>query len=109
LTSPMGTRSLILSKRPNDEDSIEGFVKWPFMTSHCWGENPKGLWTLEVLVDPKMDKDGVEEGTLTEWTLMLHGTQQPPYMGVTANDERSKLAIAKRAHEKMEKMRKRSI
>lgn len=32
LTSPMGTRSMILSKRPNDDDHRDGFTKWPFMT-----------------------------------------------------------------------------
>jgi len=107
LTSPMGTRSLILSKRPSDDDEIDGFNKWPFMTTHCWGENPIGRWTLEVMVDPKLEEP--HEGFLTEWTLMLHGTQHPPYLSINAPDARSKLAIAKRAHEKMEKMRKRSI
>jgi len=42
LTSPMGTKSMILSKRPKDDDSSEGFTKWPFMTTHSWAENPTG-------------------------------------------------------------------
>ncbi len=41
-------RSMILSRRPNDDDRHDGFVKWPFMTTHTWGENPRGTWTLEV-------------------------------------------------------------
>lgn len=49
LTSPMGTRSMILSKRPNDDDHRDGFTKWPFMTTHTWGEYPQGSWLLEVL------------------------------------------------------------
>nr|CAG4634667.1 EOG090X02T5 [Alona affinis] len=48
LTSPMGTRSMILSRRPNDDDGRDGFTKWPFMTTHTWGEDPRGRWTLEV-------------------------------------------------------------
>jgi len=48
LRSPMGTRSLILSTRPNDDDSRDGFTKWPFMTTHPWAEYPRGKWSLEV-------------------------------------------------------------
>lgn len=48
LTSPMGTRSMILSKRTNDDDHRDGFTKWPFMTTHTWGEYPQGIWKLEV-------------------------------------------------------------
>lgn len=48
LTSPMGTRSMILSTRQNDDDSRDGFTKWPFMTTHTWGEYPQGTWLLEV-------------------------------------------------------------
>lgn len=39
---------MILSRRPNDDDSRDGFTKWPFMTTHTWGEDPRGRWTLEV-------------------------------------------------------------
>lgn len=48
LTSPMGTRSMILSRRANDDDHRDGFTKWPFMATHTWGEYPQGTWTLEV-------------------------------------------------------------
>lgn len=48
LTSPMGTRSMILSRRRNDDDARDGFTKWPFMTTHTWGEYPQGTWQLEV-------------------------------------------------------------
>lgn len=41
-------RSMILSRRSNDDDSRDGFTKWPFMTTHTWGEYPQGTWTLEV-------------------------------------------------------------
>ena len=39
---------MILSTRPNDDDSRDGFTKWPFMTTHTWAEYPRGKWSLEV-------------------------------------------------------------
>lgn len=39
---------MILSRRVNDDDHRDGFTKWPFMTTHTWGEYPQGTWTLEV-------------------------------------------------------------
>lgn len=36
-----------LPLRPNDFSS-EGFNDWAFMTTHSWGEDPRGEWTLEV-------------------------------------------------------------
>ena len=43
-------RSMILSTRPKDDDSKDGFTKWPFMTTHTWAENPRGKWILEVSI-----------------------------------------------------------
>lgn len=37
----------MLSTRRYD-DSDKGLHDWTFMTVHCWGENPKGVWTLNV-------------------------------------------------------------
>ena len=48
LTSPKGTRSTLLAQRIRDKDSRVGFNNWTFMTTHCWGENPEGKWTLEA-------------------------------------------------------------
>lgn len=48
LISPTGTRSVILSRRPKDDDPKDGFTNWPFMTTHTWGENPRGKWRLVV-------------------------------------------------------------
>ena len=47
LQSPSGTRSTLLHNRPQDFSS-SGFTNWPFMTTHSWGENPHGKWTLEI-------------------------------------------------------------
>jgi len=47
LTSPSGTRSTLLTRRVYDR-STDGFNSWSFMSTHCWGESPNGVWTLEV-------------------------------------------------------------
>ena len=41
---------MILSRRKNDDDHRDGFTKWPFMTTHTWGEYPQGEWILEVTI-----------------------------------------------------------
>lgn len=41
---------MILSRRTNDDDHRDGFTKWPFMTTHSWGEYPHGTWKLEVKI-----------------------------------------------------------
>uniref|UniRef100_A0A8C5LYY2 P/Homo B domain-containing protein n=1 Tax=Leptobrachium leishanense TaxID=445787 RepID=A0A8C5LYY2_9ANUR len=48
LTSPMGTRSVLVAMRPYDT-STEGYRGWSFMSTHMWDENPHGLWTLELV------------------------------------------------------------
>jgi proprotein convertase subtilisin/kexin type 2 len=95
LVSPMGTRSMILSRRPNDDDHHDGFTKWPFMTTHTWGENPRGVWKLEV----KHESQTPQSGFIKEWTLMIHGTKDMPYKNLPVSDKNSKLAIVKKAHE----------
>jgi len=100
LRSPMGTRSMILSTRPNDDDGRDGFTKWPFMTTHTWAEYPRGKWTLEVRFNGKQ----MNEGFLKEWTLLLHGSREAPYSDLPVTDPHSKLAIVKKAHEDKKKM-----
>lgn len=97
LVSPMNTTSMILSKRPKDDDGTEGFTKWPFMSTHMWAENPRGRWKLIIIVD----SDAEEEGMLFEWTLVLHGTTSSPYMNQKTDvDKRHpKLRVVKREHE----------
>ncbi|XP_045135264.1 neuroendocrine convertase 2-like [Portunus trituberculatus] len=103
LMSPMGTQSMILSQRPNDDDGRDGFTKWPFMTTHTWAENPRGTWRLEVRIvssrGGRDERNGAEEGWIKEWTLMLHGTREAPYDHLAVNDPHSKLAIVKKAHQ----------
>ncbi|KAG8227605.1 hypothetical protein J437_LFUL016798, partial [Ladona fulva] len=103
LTSPMGTRSMILSRRVNDDDRLDGFTKWPFMTTHTWGEYPQGTWTLQV----GFNSQTPQSGFIKEWTLMLHGTRDPPYRALPPPaDPHSKLAIVKKAHEDEAKRKK---
>lgn len=30
------------------DDSGTGFNEWGFLTTHCWGEESAGNWTLEI-------------------------------------------------------------
>ncbi|NP_001135738.1 neuroendocrine convertase 2 precursor [Danio rerio] len=93
MTSPMGTKSILLSRRPRDDDAKVGFDKWPFMTTHTWGEDPRGPWLLEVGFQSQSD---MQSGLLKEWTLMLHGTQSAPYIDQVVRDYQSKLAMSKK-------------
>ncbi|KAK2191766.1 hypothetical protein NP493_46g06001 [Ridgeia piscesae] len=97
LVSPMNTTSMILSKRPKDTESVDGFNKWPFMTTHMWAENARGTWKLVVV----FDSEAPQQGVLFEWTLMLHGTQLSPYVGqkVNVTKRHPKLGVVKREHE----------
>ncbi|KAL4234105.1 Neuroendocrine convertase 1 [Mactra antiquata] len=73
LISPSDTSTMILSERPNDV-SHYGFRNWTFMSVHNWGENPSGQWKLLI-----RDKAGTSNtGTITNITLVLHGTQTIP-------------------------------
>lgn len=42
-----GTNTMLLSEREQDW-SDEGFVNWPLMSVHTWGENPSGTWKLRL-------------------------------------------------------------
>jgi proprotein convertase subtilisin/kexin type 2 len=99
LISPMGTRTMILSRRPKDDDSKDGFTNWPFMTTHTWGENPRGKWRLLV----RFQGEGKHRGTLKRFTLMLHGTKEPPYSGIEPLEghPNSKLNVVQTAHKRM--------
>ncbi|XP_071955760.1 PC3-like endoprotease variant B [Antedon mediterranea] len=59
LYSPAGTPSELLSTRKYDGD-INGIKDWPFMSVHNWGENPKGMWTLELTYN-ETPEDVVDE------------------------------------------------
>ncbi|KAK2721147.1 furin-like protease 1 isoform X2 [Artemia franciscana] len=71
LISPSGTKSTLLALRPHDA-SRNGFHSWPFMSVHYWGEQPFGVWTLEV------HNEGRFLATLSDWNLLVHGTEKSP-------------------------------
>jgi len=73
LTSPAGTRSVLLQRRSRDL-STEGFSDWAFMTVHNWGELAQGTWTLEVT-------NGDSTSELRSWTLIMYGTMTHPHGG----------------------------
>ncbi|XP_053326308.1 proprotein convertase subtilisin/kexin type 4-like [Spea bombifrons] len=71
LTSPMGTRSVLMALRAYDT-STDGYKDWSFMTTHTWDENPEGIWTLELL-----NKGGYRNhGFLNNFKLILYGTEE---------------------------------
>ncbi|GAA56439.1 Uracil phosphoribosyltransferase, synthesizes UMP from uracil [Clonorchis sinensis] len=70
LTSPSGTESILLSKRPKDMD-VAGFHAWPFMSVHFWGEMANGTWKLTVY-------SGKASVSIHDWILILYGTNTPP-------------------------------
>jgi proprotein convertase subtilisin/kexin type 2 len=112
-------RSLILSRRPLDDDSTKGFYKWPFMTTHAWAERGQGVWTLEIRFDNEDNADApltkqqnqtisdkeqsqkLTSGDFFEWSLVLHGTKTAPYVDQTPlpiRENKSKLSIVKQIH-----------
>lgn len=83
------------------DDSEEGFVNWKFMSVASWGEDPRGIWRLEISdsvsarvreLDGRMRRRRMlkwnliseqvgprtNEGILENLTLILHGTEVMP-------------------------------
>ena len=75
LISPMGTRSTLLDARPQDYSS-SGYTDWPFMTTHNWGENPRGRWVLEIHNDAY--SKWASDAKFFKWSLELYGIQYDP-------------------------------
>ena len=71
LTSPHGTVSEILKARPNDAYA-EG-INFTFMTVHNWGEDPRGVWTINVTDVAPQNHRG-NRGVLQLWSLTLYGS-----------------------------------
>jgi len=73
MTSPMNTNSMLLQRRPRDDDSTVGLNEWPFVSVQYWGEKPRGKWRVRVQMA------GVEwqKAVVTKWKLVIHGTTAP--------------------------------
>ncbi|KAK2161976.1 hypothetical protein LSH36_107g13013 [Paralvinella palmiformis] len=78
LTSPAGTRSVLLARRSRDSSS-DGFDNWAFMTTHNWGEMAFGKWHLEV----SNSATSFYDARLISWKLELYGTATHPYRPTT--------------------------
>ncbi|XP_030075884.1 proprotein convertase subtilisin/kexin type 4 [Microcaecilia unicolor] len=71
LTSPLGTRSILVAVRPYDT-STKGYRDWSFMSTHSWDENPQGVWSLEL----RNKGDYSNNGFLFSFMLQLYGTEE---------------------------------
>lgn len=73
LTSPDGTRSILLERAPvinaNQNNGLSGQgISFTFSSNLSWGEVGAGNWTLSVSDGARSDV-----GTLNNWTLRLYG------------------------------------
>ena len=70
LLSQSGTKSSMISERRNDRFAF-GFdtKQWPLMSTHFWGENPCGSWTINISArqKPSQALDG-------EFSVLCFGT-----------------------------------
>ena len=48
-------RSELLTRRPPDDSKDD--IDFEFMTVHNWGENPAGIWIVEVCDNPGNSSD----------------------------------------------------
>ena len=87
LLSPSGTMSILLPHRERDAVPIasfydgEGYIDWPFMSVHFWGEDPRGEWTLTFRYRG-MNHSASFEGL----SINLHGTLKTPEAVVDYSD-----------------------
>ncbi len=75
LTSPTGVQSILATPRPYDPFAD---IQWTFMTTHDWGENSSGTWTVTV-----SDRVTGRIGTVNSLKLTCYGTPggAPPVDG----------------------------
>ena len=90
----MGTRSTLLDARPQDYSS-SGYIDWPFMTTHSWGENPQGTWVLEIHNDAY--SKWAAEAKFFKWSLELHGVKFDPNSENYRKNEAAKNNVVREA------------
>ena len=73
LTSPSGTTSMLLPRRPGDIYP-NSYDDWPLLSVHFWGENPAGTWTVNV----SFDDLPAGEIAVAIPRVMIYGTGQVP-------------------------------
>ncbi|MHA3773558.1 S8 family serine peptidase [Verrucomicrobiota bacterium sgz303538] len=77
LTSPSGTTSMMVPKRPRPSLTFTGdddtdYADWTFSSTHHWGENSEGVWTLVI-----RDRTSGTVGTLNSASVSVYGTPAP--------------------------------
>jgi subtilisin-like proprotein convertase family protein len=81
LTSPQGTKSILLPYRKYDFINTEGYTNWEFMTVHCWEENPIGSWKLDILFK---SSSGYVDITVSKFELYGISSQLPSSSAVSS-------------------------
>eukprot|EP00096_Caligus_rogercresseyi_P011194 TRINITY_DN4331_c0_g1_i1.p1 TRINITY_DN4331_c0_g1~~TRINITY_DN4331_c0_g1_i1.p1 ORF type:complete len:661 (+),score=93.36 TRINITY_DN4331_c0_g1_i1:122-2104(+) len=77
LTSPSGTKSILLFPRPKDNFATS-FRDWPFLSVHFYGETTPGTWKLEVVNMGSSKPLRNSAGILNKWQLIFYGTETNP-------------------------------
>lgn len=73
LISPSGTTSVLLPYRDLDFVNAQGYEDWPFTSVQHWGEDPQGVWTLNVTY-----RSLSAHATVIGAELTLYGTDAVP-------------------------------
>lgn len=80
LTAPSGMVSKLATRRPLDTG--QNLSNWKFTSVAHWGEDPNGVWTLNVV-----DARNGQSGTLENWSLRIHGYDEVPACDVVVPDD----------------------
>lgn len=70
LTSPSGMESILSESHADPGDN---YSNWKFTTVAHWGEDPDGIWTLNI-----QDEAPLDAGTFDDWELTIYGTKNVP-------------------------------
>ena len=82
LTSPSGTTSNLLSRRPKDRGISDdrsrwdsGFQNWGLMTVNFWDENPYGRWKLQIGNFDRNQTNVLRPAKLKSFKLIFWGSE----------------------------------
>lgn len=83
---------------------IREVIFFTVVTMQIQPKAAKNVYKLIFLLQARFNSQTPQTGFFKEWTLMLHGTREPPYTELSVLDPHSKLAIVKKAHEGRNKL-----
>ena len=72
ITSPAGTESVVNAPFNDILDEIPGIADWNLMSNAFYGENPNGVWRIQVV-----DLASGDTGRLVSWALRFHYGEHP--------------------------------